>query len=202
MDDRGQMIGAVEVFHDAGADVALESAYRFAREQAQKDPLTGLGNRRSLTAFIADQLALFARSGRRFSLIMLDLDHFKAINDMFGHAVGDQVLVEVARILRDSCRDLDLAVRYGGEEFTIVLPGIAIGQAVAIAERIRVQVQQSLIATEAAPGPSIPPLTVSIGISEASPGDNWSSLIARADAALYVAKMDGRNRVHLARAET
>ncbi len=199
LDERGRLLGVVEVFRDAGADVALESAYRSAREQAQKDALTGLANRRSLTAFVTQQLALLGRSARRFSLMMLDLDHFKSINDRLGHAVGDGVLIAVARILRDSCREIDLAARYGGEEFTIVLPATTTEQARAIAERIRTQVQERRFAIDASPEPSPQTLTLSIGIAEAGAGDDWSSLISRADAALYVAKLEGRNRVHASR---
>jgi diguanylate cyclase (GGDEF)-like protein/PAS domain S-box-containing protein len=197
LDERGRLLGAVEVFRDAGADVALESAYRSAREQAQKDPLTGLANRRSLTAFVTEQLALSGRSGRRFSLMMLDLDHFKAVNDRLGHAAGDQVLTEVARILNDSCREIDLAARYGGEEFTIVLPATTTEQARSIAERIRAQVQERCFAADSTAGPPAHALTLSIGIAEAGPEDDLTSLISRADAALYVAKLEGRNRVQV-----
>ena len=96
---RGRTVGAVEIFRDAGSDLALESAYSSARELAQKDPLTGLANRRSLTSFVSEQLMLFCRSGRRFSVIMVDLDHFKAVNDTFGHTAGDRVLAEIAQVL-------------------------------------------------------------------------------------------------------
>jgi diguanylate cyclase (GGDEF)-like protein/PAS domain S-box-containing protein len=195
LDAEGRIVGAVEVFRDARAEIALESAYRSAREMAEKDALTGLANRRSLASFVAAQLSLLTQSGRRFSLMMLDLDHFKRINDTLGHAAGDQVLAEVARILLDSCREMDLAARYGGEEFTIVLPNTTVDQAVTIAERIRTQIQERCF--DAARG-SIK-LSISIGAAEACPGDDWESLLSRTDAALYVAKLEGRNRVHVSR---
>ena len=107
----GRTIGAVEVFRDAGSELALESAYRSARELAQKDPLTGLANRRSLASFVTEQLTLFCRSGRKFSVILVDLDHFKEVNDGFGHSAGDRVLAEVAQVLLKSSRELDLVGR-------------------------------------------------------------------------------------------
>jgi diguanylate cyclase (GGDEF)-like protein len=131
--------------------------------------------------------------------MMLDLDHFKAVNDRLGHAAGDQVLMEVARILNDSCREIDLAARYGGEEFTIVLPATTTEQARLIAERIRAQVQERRFAADPTAGPTTHALTLSIGIAEAGLEDDLTSLISRADAALYVAKLGGRNRVHVSR---
>jgi diguanylate cyclase (GGDEF)-like protein/PAS domain S-box-containing protein len=193
LDDRGRLVGAVEVFRDARAVLALESAYRSARELSEKDALTGLANRRSLASFVAEQLALCRRSGRRFSLMMLDLDHFKRVNDTLGHAAGDQVLAAVATILLDSCREMDLAARYGGEEFTIVLPGATVDRATAIAERVRNLISERLFR----PARGSLRLSVSIGVAESVPGDDWDSLISRADGALYVAKLEGRNRVHV-----
>ena len=122
MDERGRTIGAVEIFRDAGSDLALESAYSSARELAQKDPLTGLANRRSLASFVSEQLMLFCRSGRRFSVIMVDLDHFKAVNDTFGHTAGDRVLAEVAQVLLESSREMDLAGRMAGRSLWSSFP--------------------------------------------------------------------------------
>jgi diguanylate cyclase (GGDEF)-like protein/PAS domain S-box-containing protein len=195
MDERGRTIGAVEIFRDAGSDLALESAYRSARELAQKDPLTGLANRRSLASFVSEQLMLFCRSGRRFSVIMVDLDHFKAVNDTFGHTAGDRVLAEVAQVLLESSREMDLAGRYGGEEFVVVLPNTSLEQAASIAERIRAEIQGRNWGAEI----GIPALTASLGVADSCPGDDWDSLISRADAALYDAKQHGRNRAHVAR---
>ena len=195
MDERGRTIGAVEVFRDAGSDLALESAYSSARDLAQKDPLTGLANRRSLASFVSEQLMLFCRSGRRFSVIMVDLDHFKAVNDRFGHTAGDRVLAEVAQVLLESSREMDLAGRYGGEEFVVVLPNTSLEQAASIAERIRAEIQGRNWGAEI----GIPALTASLGVADPCPGDDWDSLISRADAALYDAKQHGRNRAHVAR---
>src|SRR5208337_283629 len=195
MDDRGRTVGAVEIFRDASSDLALESAYSSARELAQKDPLTGLANRRSLASFVSEQLMLFWRSGRRFSVIMVDLDHFKAINNRFGHTAGDRVLAEIAQVLLESSREMDLAGRYGGEEFVVVLPNTSLEQAASIAERIRAEIQGRNWGAEI----GIPALTASLGVADPRPGDDWDSLISRADAALYDAKQHGRNRAHVAR---
>ncbi len=195
MDERGRTIGAVEIFRDAGPDLALESAYRSARELAHKDPLTGLANRRSLSAFVSEQLALFCRSGRWFSVIMVDLDHFKAVNDTCGHSTGDRVLAKVAQVLLKSNREMDLAGRFGGEEFMVVLPNTSLDQAATIAERIRAQIE----GRNCGAAPGIPAITASFGVADSCRGDDWESLISRADAALYEAKQQGRTRVHVAR---
>lgn len=193
MDERGRTVGAVEIFRDAGSDLALESAYRSARELAQKDPLTGLANRRSFSSFVSEQLILFCRSGRRFSVIMVDLDHFKAVNDIYGHSAGDRVLAEVAQVLLESSREIDLAGRYGGEEFVVVLPNTSLEQAATIAERIRAEIQGRKCWAVI----GLPALTASLGVADSCPGDDWDSLISRADAALYEAKQHGRNRAHV-----
>ena len=195
MDERGRSVGAVEIFRDASLDVALESAYCSARELAQKDPLTGLANRRSLTSFVTEQLLLFSHSGRRFSIIMVDLDRFKAVNDSFGHSAGDRVLAEVSDVLLESSRKMDLAGRHGGEEFMVVLPNTSLEQAATIAERIRAEIEGRNWGASI----GISALTASLGVAASCPGDDWDSLISRADAALYEAKEHGRNRVYVSR---
>ena len=195
IDERGRTIGAVEIFRDAGSDLALESAYSSARELAQKDPLTGLANRRSLASFVSEQLMLFCRSGRRFSVIMVDLDHFKAVNDRFGHTAGDRVLAEIAHVLLESSREMDLAGRDGGDEFAVVLPNTSLEQAATIAGRIRAGIQDRNWGASI----GISALTGSLEVADSCPGDDWDSLISRADATLYDAKQHGRNRAHVSR---
>ena len=195
MDVCGRTVGAVEIFRDASSDMALESAYRSARELAQKDPLTGLANRRSLASFVTEQLILFRHSGRRFSAIMVDLDHFKKVNDGLGHSAGDRVLAQIAQVLLESSREIDLAGRYGGDEFVLVLPNTSLEQAATIAERIRAELRS----TNRVVPIGIPEVTASFGVAESCSGDDWDSLIARADAALYEAKQHGRNRAHVSR---
>ena len=149
------------------------------------DELTGLANRRKLTETLDREIRRSTRNGRPFSLMMLDLDHFKAVNDTYGHAVGDQVLRKCAEILQAQLRDTDLVARYGGEEFCMVFPETALKNVLKTAKRIGK-------AMRAAPKP-MP--TVSIGAVCWEVGESADETIARADTALYKAKEAGRDRV-------
>ncbi|MGN6513601.1 MAG: diguanylate cyclase [Lysobacteraceae bacterium] len=161
-----------------------------ARRDASRDPLTGLANRRMAEERLAADLAHALRHGEPLSVAMLDLDHFKRVNDSHGHATGDLVLAAVARVLHDELRGADLGVRYGGEEFLAILPGTDAGQALQVAERIRARVAQ--LAVEAPRGPVR--VTASLGVATLWPGESREALLARADAALYRAKAEGRDR--------
>lgn len=168
---------------------------RRAQEMAQhalRDPLTGLGNRRELSQQLPPLLAEAARTQRPLALVMLDLDHFKRVNDQHGHLVGDAVLVAVAQLLRQQLRATDLLARTGGEEFLAVLPGTPPVRALEVCERIRAQVQAHDWAG-LSPGLQV---TLSAGLASSPPSDE-PVLMARADAALYRAKAAGRNRVEL-----
>nr|WP_276509984.1 GGDEF domain-containing protein [Niveibacterium umoris] len=154
---------------------------------AQRDRLTGLFNRHRLEELMPELVAEAHKSGGSFSLVVIDLDHFKQINDTYGHAGGDQVLVAVAAALRGTSRPQDIAVRYGGEELLLVLPGIALPQASLGAERLRRHVESL--------APDGIPVTCSIGVAALKPGESFESLFKRADAAVYEAKNLGRNQV-------
>jgi diguanylate cyclase (GGDEF)-like protein len=161
---------------------------------AATDPLTGLSNRR-LTLQLLDQLARDGRLDLAPVLLLCDLDHFKNINDGWGHAMGDQVLVAVASALRASTRDADTVARWGGEEFLVVLPVTRAGEATELAERLRLRVE----ALQVADRHQCPvPVTLSIGIATLCAGETGSSWLKRADDALYLAKADGRNCCRLA----
>jgi diguanylate cyclase (GGDEF)-like protein len=189
-DDEGAVIGGVEVFRDVTSAVVVESAYRQTREEADRDPLTGLANRRCLDRMLAHCLEDFGRSGQPLSLIMADLDHFKQINDTWGHVVGDRALVGFAATIQNQCRSIDLVARYGGEEFVVLLPGHRLVTAAQIAERLRTS------AARAAPEElGDRSLTASFGVVEAAPGETASMVLERVDAALYRAKSLGRDRV-------
>lgn len=157
------------------------------------DSLTGLYNRSKLDSILSDQLARFKRSHRPFTLLMLDIDHFKTLNDTYGHVTGDEILAAVAGILLQSIRSIDYAARYGGDEFIIILTETSAKLAWKTAERVRSQVEAlhpTVKGVEIA-------LTVSLGIVESLPEDmSATEVFARADHALYEAKRGGRNRAY------
>lgn len=161
---------------------------------AQRDGLTGLVNRRAFDAALAAAVERAEGTGQPVSLVVIDVDHFKAVNDRLGHQAGDRVLQEVAKVLRDSVRDTDVAARYGGEEFALILPRCGPDNALVVADSVRAAVGS---------WPALDGLTVSAGVAglPADAGDA-DSLVRLADAALYQAKTAGRNRVVAARALT
>lgn len=169
-------------------------------ELSLKDPLTGLANRRHFRAVLEREIDRVTRSGEAALLLMLDIDHFKKVNDTRGHACGDAALHGLASTLEHNLRRHDLIGRLGGEEFAVFLPDTALGQAMQLAERLRKQVA---ITAMAAPGEPEPiRITISIGLAMLSGQESLESLLARADDALYQAKREGRNRVVQASAPT
>jgi diguanylate cyclase (GGDEF)-like protein len=162
------------------------------RVQSIRDPLTGLFNRRYLEESLARELARCERRGLPFSLLMLDVDHFKAFNDQQGHPGGDALLEGLGQVLRTQSRAEDIACRYGGEEFTLILPETNMEQARRRAEEIAASVRTMRIEHM---GHTLPTVTASIGVaSYAGTGDSGEALLARADRALYRAKREGRDR--------
>lgn len=155
------------------------------------DALTGLANRKQIMADLALHLENFRRHGTDFSLLMIDIDHFKKINDTYGHLVGDAVLAQIAGLLQQNLRIVDNAGRYGGEEFLVILGQTDPQQAMITAERIRQAVDRQVFTS----GEAVLRLTVSIGAAAVQAEDSCTGLIGRADAALYEAKSAGRNRV-------
>jgi diguanylate cyclase (GGDEF)-like protein len=160
-------------------------------EMASTDKLTGLLNRHAFTILIDKLTAELRREPRPVGLLMADIDHFKAINDQHGHLVGDSVLESVARSLQAGLRESDLAVRWGGEEFLMVLKNCEPGEAVRIADNLRQTVMSHPVNTS---GQEVP-VSISIGVTQLAVGEMPSQAIDRADAALYRAKESGRNRV-------
>jgi diguanylate cyclase (GGDEF)-like protein/PAS domain S-box-containing protein len=156
---------------------------------SQTDALTGLANRRTIDERVLHEMARAERLGCGFSVILGDLDHFKSINDEFGHLVGDRVLAATAAALTVEARPYDLPARFGGEEFMVLLPESTLADAMTIAQRIRRAVQ-GIVVPEVERG-----IAMSLGISTWEHGDTPGTLIGRADAALYQAKRTGRNRV-------
>jgi diguanylate cyclase (GGDEF)-like protein len=161
------------------------------RQVAHTDPLTGVANRRALNERLVAQVGLLARGHQRLSVLMIDVDHFKPVNDRFGHAAGDAVLVELAGLMSEQLRASDHLGRWGGEEFLVLVPATPEEAALELAERIREAVAEH-------PFRHGEQVTVSIGVAEGQPGETPEQLVARGDQALYAAKRDGRNRVRAA----
>jgi diguanylate cyclase (GGDEF)-like protein len=163
------------------------------RAQAIRDPLTDLYNRRYLDETLVRELSRVQRKGAPLALVMVDVDHFKKLNDSAGHQAGDEVLKQVAHVLMNGVRREDVACRYGGEEFVLILPELGADGALERAERLRAQIEAL---PEEIAGHKVGRITASFGVA-CAPGDGASSegLLAAADAALYAAKRAGRNRV-------
>lgn len=163
------------------------------QEQAERDPLTGLHNRRYLDGALERALAACAQDDTPLTLVLIDIDRFKRINDTYGHPAGDEVIRQLAGLLRERVRDAGLiACRYGGEEFLMMLPGTPVAQAMAMAEDLRATFE----ATEVVSGGQVMRTTLSIGVAGCPEhGRQAQPLVLRADQALYEAKLRGRNRV-------
>jgi two-component system cell cycle response regulator len=166
-------------------------------EQASTDALTGIANRRRFNARLERELSRAARTRRPFCLILLDLDHFKRINDEFGHPRGDDVLACVGELLAEHIRGMDTAARYGGEEFALIVPETGVQGGIETAERLRRAIQSDCLSV------GVGTVTCSFGVAEypsdvGANGNHAQGLIAAADRALYAAKQGGRNRVCIA----
>lgn len=171
----------------------LESAAETISRLARTDELTGLHNRRSFNESFALALSSARRHGHPLSLISTDLDHFKRVNDTFGHGIGDMVLKEFSGLLKELVRVEDIASRWGGEEFIILLPNTSSEAAATMAERIRSTFEQQ----SSSASPLV--VTASFGVAQLQNGDDEDALIRRVDTALYTAKREGRNRVVIAK---
>ncbi len=169
------------------------------RIMAALDPLTGVANRRSLISALDRDVSRAIRTHQPIALMMVDIDHFKHVNDRYGHPAGDEVLCSVVSVLRQRVRAQDLVGRYGGEEFMVLLPDTDLVGAEQLARELCKAVEESRCLAQGA-GPEGVEVTVSIGVfgGHLESGDSWDMLIAAADRALYEAKNNGRNRVEVA----
>jgi diguanylate cyclase len=172
----------------------LQQSLEAIRAESLTDPLTGLGNRKYFDRSIEMAVQTALASGEPLSLLMLDIDHFKSFNDSYGHLTGDQVLRLVGMSLKQTIKGQDITARYGGEEFAVVLPNTALRQALTVADHIRRAVMAKELKKKST-GEILGRVTISVGVSMLKPGDDTESLIERADACLYAAKRNGRNRV-------
>jgi diguanylate cyclase len=164
------------------------------RTESLTDPLTSLGNRKFYDQAIAKAVALANKSERPLCLLVSDIDHFKKFNDTFGHLTGDQVLRLVALSVKQNVKTQDLACRYGGEEFAIILPDTTLRAAVTVAEHIRRSVMTKELIKRST-SENLGRITISLGVAAFKPGDTVATLYDRADQCLYSAKRNGRNRV-------
>ncbi|MBC8212513.1 MAG: GGDEF domain-containing protein [Gammaproteobacteria bacterium] len=168
-----------------------------ARKQATIDALTGLNNRRGFDTTLQSYLDSYRASSSKFCLLLIDIDHFKLINDTYGHLVGDKVLVGLAKVLFKQIRKSDYLARFGGEEFAIILPDTPLDEAFVQAENIRKSIEKLRI-KHIKTGQQIGQITISIGLARYLADDGALEIIERCDNALYKAKSSGRNKVSLA----
>ncbi len=164
-----------------------------AKREAQTDALTSLANRRAFDDRLRNMAAEATTSGQPMALVMLDIDHFKKVNDSFGHPVGDAVLRRTAGTVAGALKAPAMAARFGGEEFAVLLPATAFAEALDMAESLRRAVSAQTFALRST-GTKLGEITVSLGLAMHRPGEELSALLERADAALYRAKQEGRNR--------
>lgn len=194
------LIGLFGIIQDITAQVAHEAALEAARVRAEEaavqamimaetDQLTGIANRRRTSFALEQAVSVSRESGKPVSIAMFDIDHFKRINDTYGHQAGDEVLKRVAADAGGELRSADTIGRFGGEEFVIVLPDATASVAMMVAERVRAAIEA---------GGDNPCVTISIGVAELAIGETCDTLLRRADQALYVAKREGRNVLRLA----
>ncbi len=169
----------------------LQELAQDLRFQATTDPLTGLSNRLKFDQALAHEMLRSERYDTPLSLVLYDIDHFKEVNDTYGHQIGDKVLIELSRTVSNRIRSTDLLTRWGGEEFILLLPGSNGQMAYQAAEKLRSDIAQLKLN-------EVGTVTCSFGVIEYAAGDSAETLIARADKALYRAKMNGRNRVEFA----
>jgi diguanylate cyclase (GGDEF)-like protein/PAS domain S-box-containing protein len=191
-DDVGRIVGAVEVFSDNSTKIQMAQRLAQMEQLAVLDSLTGLGNRRYLESIIRSRLEELRRNQWHFGLLFVDIDNFKAINDKYGHEVGDQVIRMTSRTLDASSRYFDVIGRWGGEEFIAIVANAEKKELIEVGERMRFLVMHSMLNA-----PEYLFVTVSIGGTQAEPGDTVETLVRRADEKLYQAKNSGKNCVRV-----
>jgi diguanylate cyclase (GGDEF)-like protein/PAS domain S-box-containing protein len=194
-DARGRVIGAIEMFSDNSSALIARQKLEEMQQLALLDPLTDIGNRRYAETNLAVRLNEFNRNGWHFGVLFLDIDHFKEINDLHGHDVGDKVLRMVAKTLSNAVRTVDIVCRWGGEEFVAFISNVKKAEKLyKIADKCRALVESSSLEV----GDTTIHATLSIGAAVAKPGDTAGSIIKRVDELMYQSKTNGRNTVTMA----
>jgi diguanylate cyclase (GGDEF)-like protein/PAS domain S-box-containing protein len=191
----GASVGAIEVFSDRSERSTLLRELEELKAEVLADPLTKLGNRRYAEINLSSALRELENEGYPFGVLMIDIDHFKSVNDVYGHGTGDRVLRMVGWTLANAVRRNDAASRWGGEEFLVVCPRANADVLAAVAERARALIERSWISLEDGRRVSV---TISVGGASAHAGDDAESLVARADERMYNCKSEGRNRCSVA----
>ncbi|THB69209.1 MAG: diguanylate cyclase [Desulfovibrio sp.] len=190
--DSGEITGAVEVFSNNTKNAHALETIKKLQSEAMQDPLTELGNRRFADLNIDNLVTGATEHGVDFGLLFMDVDHFKVVNDTWGHSVGDRVLSMVAKTIAHGVRPLDIPCRWGGEEFVILLPNINSQALAVVGERLRMLIENSWIEHQ---GETIR-VTASFGGTISGPEDTPATIVSRADAMVYKSKEAGRNRLY------
>lgn len=191
-DESGAIIGAVEIFSDNSKLFKARNRIRKLQETNLTDALTGIGNRRLAENKLSSALLDYQQNCQHFGVALLDIDHFKAVNDHFGHEVGDRVLRMVSNTIKANIRQNDTATRWGGEEFVLIFDDMDAESLSAATEKLRMLIERSRL--DLPDGQRIN-VTVSIGASLIQPDDTAESIVKRADTLMYASKENGRNRV-------
>ena len=192
-DSKNRIIGAVETFSEISSRGAIAQRMKDLQKMALYDPLTNLANRRFLQMKIESRLNELERYGWPFGIVFIDIDHFKDINDTYGHRAGDRVLKVVANTLANNIRVFDVAGRWGGEEFIVIIVNVSEDKLFLIAEKLRMLVEGSSMSI----GSDTISVTISLGATPAKPSDSVDTLVGRADQFMYRSKNFGRNRVSM-----
>jgi len=190
-DSSGKIVGAVQMFNDRSSAVAVRQRLERCEKMALLDPLTDSPNRRYIRMSLRSRLDEMFRYGWRFGILFMDIDHFKRVNDVYGHDAGDEVLKMIARTLLNNSRPFDILGRWGGEEFTAIITNVTEEHLYSIANRFRLLVENSVVHTGSEPIR----VTISIGATFAERNDTADTLLRRADRLMYHSKTCGRNRV-------
>ena len=192
--DNGVVIGGLETFHDASVEMSALSQLDDLRAQSLLCNITGVGNRRYAEQVLEARFAGMEHTKNLLGIVFMDIDHFKSINDQYGHRVGDIALKMVSRTLANAMRSTDFIARWGGEEFIAVLPGLDREKLKLFADRLRALVEKS--SATISNGTLV--VTISVGAVVAKPGDAVNEVVHRADELMYSSKLAGRNRVTIA----
>jgi diguanylate cyclase (GGDEF)-like protein/PAS domain S-box-containing protein len=195
-DEGGTTLGAIQIFTERDNGAGARERAEYLAQLAMLDHLTGVGNRRAVDYHVRRNLEEAASLGRSFGTLCIDIDRFKSVNDIYGHAAGDAVLATVARTLTACLRSYDFLGRFGGDEFIALLPGASEEALARVAERCRGMLEQ----TDCPAGDSVLRVTASIGATLATSADSPATIVERVDRALYESKRNGRNRVTLRQA--